>query len=423
MRNFVLTDKRPFYRSVFILLFTINLFFRFYDLEGRTEFRWDQVDNAWVAKDIIIDHKLPLVGMVAKQNTGFYIGPLYYYFITPFYWVFNLDPISAGVIAGVSSVITFLGIFYFTKKLFSLETSLVALFLYTFSLPFINADRFQWPVNFLPVISFAILYSLYRSITVSYSYLFLLAFFLGISFNLHFTAVFFLIAILFSLPLFRFNKDIIKYFFISLLIIVLFLIPNIVYEIRSGGASGSSIITYITAYYHGFHLRRMLQIAQDAFLEFGEFSILSIVKPLRFLLFPFFAILYLREKLDHKRLVLVYLMGLWIIVPWVIFSVYSGEITNYYFSITRPIAIVSLAFLISYFLQSRHLIFRIFTVLFLSLYLFINIQGFFSFNIEGLSYHRKKVLDAIKEGRVIQFQQGVPESYIYFYYTNLRKIK
>lgn len=59
---------------LFIGIFLLHLFFRFYNFEVRNIFRWDQVDNAWAAKNIIVDHKFPLLGMVARQNTGFYIG-------------------------------------------------------------------------------------------------------------------------------------------------------------------------------------------------------------------------------------------------------------------------------------------------------------------------------------------------------------
>ena len=125
---------------ILIMIFAVHLFFRFYQLEERNPFGWDQVDNAWAAKNIIVEHKWPLVGMVAKQNTGFYIGPLYYYFIAPFYWIFNLDPIASPIAAGITSIVSFFVLFFITKKLFSFNVALMASFINTVSFFTISAD-------------------------------------------------------------------------------------------------------------------------------------------------------------------------------------------------------------------------------------------------------------------------------------------
>lgn len=41
-------------------------------MEVLNPFGWDQVDNAWAAQNMIVNHKFPLLGMVAKQNSGIY---------------------------------------------------------------------------------------------------------------------------------------------------------------------------------------------------------------------------------------------------------------------------------------------------------------------------------------------------------------
>lgn len=55
---------------IFIVLFAVQIFTRFSYPDTKSDFSWDQIDNAWAAKNIIYDHKLPLVGMQAKGNTG-----------------------------------------------------------------------------------------------------------------------------------------------------------------------------------------------------------------------------------------------------------------------------------------------------------------------------------------------------------------
>ena len=65
-------------------IFLLNLFTRTYQLDIKNPFGYDQVDNAWAAMNIIVNHKFPLVGMVAKANSGVYVGPLYYYIVSFF---------------------------------------------------------------------------------------------------------------------------------------------------------------------------------------------------------------------------------------------------------------------------------------------------------------------------------------------------
>ena len=88
---------------IFLLILIIHSFFRFYQLGTRSPFGWDQVDNAWAAQNIIVNHKFPLLGFQAKLNSGIFIGPLYYYLITPFYFLTGLDPVASGVFAGAIS--------------------------------------------------------------------------------------------------------------------------------------------------------------------------------------------------------------------------------------------------------------------------------------------------------------------------------
>src|SRR3989344_9364449 len=176
-------------KSVIIVLviFLFELFLRFYDINGKNPFGWDQVDNAWAAMNLVVNGKLPLVGFEAKGNTGIYIGPVYYYLISFFYWIFNLNPIASGVFAGLTSIFTFWVIFYVSKKLFFTEVALIAVFINTFLISSVNFDRVQWPVNFMPSISLLIFYLLYKITQGDVGKIIFLALLVGFSFSIHFT--------------------------------------------------------------------------------------------------------------------------------------------------------------------------------------------------------------------------------------------
>ncbi|MBI2031270.1 MAG: hypothetical protein HYT08_01510 [Candidatus Levybacteria bacterium] len=402
---------------ILLALLMMHIFLRSYQMEARNQFTWDQVDNAWAAKNIIIDYKYPLVGMQAKQNSGFYIGPLYYYFIAPFYFAFNLDPIASGFIALATSIITFFVFFYVFKKLFSTSFALIGLAIYVFSFSFIVADRVQWPINFIPIISLLIFFSLYRIMIGEKKYLIHLGIFLGLSLHLNFTSIFLLIITVLCLPFFNWNRGLIKYGLVSVILFFIFLAPNIIYEIQNKYSSQQNLTKYLTTYYHGFHFVRFFQLSKDAFTEVADIIYISFLKPLRYLILPIFLILYNFKNRSKEKMVVSYLVVLWFVVPWIIFSLYKGEITNYYFSLTRPIAIIVFTYLVLkiYFMKN---IFPKIVIFGLGIYYVIfNFIIFYNARFEGLDFHRKKVMKEINKGKKIEFTQGVPESYIYYIYT------
>jgi len=406
----------------FLLILIIHSFFRFYQLGSRSPFGWDQVDNAWVAKNIIVDHKWPLLGMQAKQNSGFFIGPFYYYLVAIVYFFTRLDPIASGIFAGITSIFTFFVFYFLTKKLFSSKVALIAIFIHTFSLYIINFDRVQWPVNLIAPVSFIIFFALYKIINGKINYLFLLAAALGFSFHLNFTAVFFPLIILFALPFFPRNKQLLKYSFISLPLFLVWLVPNFLAELGSQNVHTHNLINYLQTYYHGLHFIRILQLTKDAFIEFegvliGGVEALKVIKPIKYALFPIFCLTYFFSKPSRKRFTFCYLVGLWFLIPWLVFSVYSGEISNYYFSSTRPMVIMILAYLTFRLLQLKNLLVKIAVIVFWLFYSFSSTQNFLNSKYQGLDYQRAQVKEAIKKGKVIEFQQGVPESYLYYIYT------
>jgi len=398
---------------IFLLLFISFIFFRFYDIENRSTFSWDQVDNAWAAKNIIDDGKFPLLGMQVRGTTGFYIGPLYYYFITPFYYFANLDPLASGIIAGATAVFAFIVFTIIVKKLFSFNVTLMGLFFLTFSWHLISIDRIQWPVNFIPPISLIIFFSLYKIIDGNTKYAFLLALTTGLMFHLHFTAVLFLPIILISPLLFARTKETVKHLLISVLIFLLLLSPLVINSIQSSGANERNMFAFLNTFYHGFHLTRFIQITEDALIEFSTISFFPYLKYVSYLAYPLFAVALLRTKIKGKKII-IYLGVLWIFVPWIIFSTYSGELTNYYFKMTMPVALISISYLMVKFFELRKILITFPIIAFLVYYAFVGTSKFLEANHNGLEFYRERTMDRINAGEKIKFHMGVPDSYIYY---------
>lgn len=407
---------------LFFFIFIALLFLRFYQLDLRNAFGWDQVDNAWVSKRLIVDHKFPLIGMVAKQNSGVYIGPAYYYFAAFFYWIFNLNPIASGVIAGATSIFTFFIIYYIVKKLFSTEVALIAVFINTVSFFGIAFDRVQWPVNFIPGVSLIIFYALYKTILGSSKHLIILAFALGLSFHIHFTSVFYPIIILFCFPFFPRTKKMIKALILALLIFLILIAPSIISYLQNMQYY-SNALKYGQTYFHGFHLRRVLQLINDAFIQFEFYFAFSILKFLKFILAPLFIFTYLFKDTRRDKLILCYLVVLWFMVPWFVLSTYSGEISDYYFVANRFIVLFIISYLLMQILSFKSWIPKIVLFCFLIYYSVFNIDKFLSSRDIGFYEKSQKVFNAIEKGEKIGFHEGVAESYLYYYYMRKRGVE
>ena len=390
---------------------------RFYDLDTRTPFGFDQVNNAWAAKNIIVNHEFPILGFQAKVNSGIYIGPYYYYLIAIVYFLTNLNPIASGVIAGITSIFTFFTLFYISKKLFFVNAALIAVFLNSVSFFAINFDRVQGAVNFIPSIALTIFFSLYKIITGNPKFILLLAFAFGFSLHIHVTAIYFPIIILLCLPFFPRTKEMLKYIFLSIPIFLFFLFPMVIAFLQNAGHA-SDAINYGNTYFHGFHLKRVMQLTNDAFIQFEPyFNYSNIIKYLKFILIPLFILMYLYKNISKDKLLFCYLVLLWFMIPWLVLSAYSGEISDYYYSANRFIALLIIAYLVSKTFQFRNIATKVTIISLLIFYMAFNLQKFFlSRVVDNLKDKADSVQRAIKEEREVGFYEGAPEPYLYYYY-------
>lgn len=414
---------------LFILvgLLLAHLFFMFYNLEKWAIFGWDQVDNAWQAARMLIAHKYPLLGMAAKQNSGMYIGPLYYYLVSVFYFFTRLHPVASPVLSGVTSIIGFWVIYCVARNLFSPRVALWSGFIYTFSSFIIESERNQWPVNFIAPISLLLLYFLYKLISGNATYLLHVGIVAGLSFHMHVTAIFYPIIIALSLPFFPFRKLTARQVLASSGVFALFFVPQFIYYFGIGSPAGAAKYgNYFRDYYHGLHLRRVLQLAHDAFIEF-EAILQMPYKLLRnavFFYVPLFFLILIKDTSDKTKWKLMYLVGLWIIVPWIVFSTYKGEISNYYFSLQLYPAVIIFAYLTNWIWERKLLAAKIIVILFWGYYAFANTGVFLDTHEGNLTKNMDIAQQAVDQGKYINFTQGDPKSYLYFYlmYTQKRQM-
>lgn len=404
--------------KLLLILLLFHIFLRFYAIETKSIFLYDQVDSAWAAKDIIVDHKFPLIGPENKLSSGFFVGPLYYYLISVFYFFTNLDPIAAGLFAGFTSIIGFFVLFLVTKKLFSFNIALIAVFINTVSYSAIEFDRTQWEVNFIPMVSLLAFYFLYKLLLGNEKNIVYLSIVLALAFHIHLTSAFFLpIIILLALPFFPKTKKTLLFTIYSIPILLIGLSPIIIVNIFNKNFYAASQLQYVGSAFHGIHLTRIFQLLTDAFIQIESFLVFPVIRFLSILTLPFFFIVHFLNRPSRKRFIMFYLVFLFFAIPWLTLSTYRHEIADYYFSTNRFIGLIILSYLIYKMIELKKPVITFFLIFFAIYYTGVSMQRFFNKSTVGLSNYRAIVENKIQNSKIIQYEKGNPLSYIYYVYT------
>src|SRR3990167_7861846 len=83
----------------------VAAYLRLYNISGYMTFLGDEGRDVMVVKQMIVDHKWTLLGPTASVG-GFFLGPIYYYFMVPFLWIWRLDPTGPAVMVALFGVAT-----------------------------------------------------------------------------------------------------------------------------------------------------------------------------------------------------------------------------------------------------------------------------------------------------------------------------
>lgn len=185
-----LVRKFFFENKIFVGILLLASFLRLYKISDYMTFLGDEGRDVLVVKGIL-EGDLTLLGPRASAG-DFFTGPIYYYFMAPWLWIFNYDPVGPAVMIALLGIVTVLLVYILGKRIFGLNAALVATFLYAISPVVIAYSRSSWnpnPMPFFSLVMIAVLYKAMKSLQLRF---FLLAgFLLGIMVQLHYIELFF----------------------------------------------------------------------------------------------------------------------------------------------------------------------------------------------------------------------------------------
>lgn len=150
--------------KLLVLILLAAAISRLWNIEGYMDFKGDEGRDMQVVSRFIKDFDLMFIG--PRTSIGdMYLGPLYYYLISPALFFANFNPIGPSILVALIGVVTVFLIWYVAKEWFGKVAAYVSSGLYAISPVIIENSRDSWNPNVMPFFSLLTMYSFWRSLT------------------------------------------------------------------------------------------------------------------------------------------------------------------------------------------------------------------------------------------------------------------
>jgi hypothetical protein len=223
-----------------ILVLGLALFLRLYNISSGMTFIGDQGWFYLSARDLLINGKIPLVG-ITSSHTWLHQGPLWTYLLSVALLLFRFNPISGGYLTALFGVLATFLMYRLGKEMFSMRIGVISALLYAVSPLIIFFDRMPFDPSPIPFFTIIYLYVLYKWIKGNVRYFPIILLAIAILYNLElatFTLVFPFVLI-FAYGFFKkktwvtgiLDKKIVAY---SVILPLLIMFPVIVYDFSHG---------------------------------------------------------------------------------------------------------------------------------------------------------------------------------------------
>lgn len=239
--------KRRWWLLPLIAILGLAAYLRLYMISGYMTFLGDEGRDVLVVMHMIVNHKFTLLGPTASVG-GFFLGPVYYYFMLPFLWAWKLNPVGPAIMVAIFGIATVYLVFKVGKEFVSPFVGLVAASLYALSPLAIAYTRSSWNPNLVPFFSLLLIYLLWYAVEKKRSStLVWIGVVLGIGLQLHYLFLFLFAVVGIWLLL---NAKVLPIFRSVPWVFLGFIIgysPFLAFEVRHGFPNTQSVIRFVMA--------------------------------------------------------------------------------------------------------------------------------------------------------------------------------
>jgi 4-amino-4-deoxy-L-arabinose transferase-like glycosyltransferase len=146
-----------------LLILVAAAFFRLYRISEYMTFLGDEGRDVLVVKKFITQGDLMFIGPTTSIG-NMYLGPLYYYMMAPFLFIWRLSPLGPAVMVALLGVASVFLVYFLGKIFFSSQVGIFASALYAISPSLIISSRSSWNPNPMPFFAILVILSLYKLI-------------------------------------------------------------------------------------------------------------------------------------------------------------------------------------------------------------------------------------------------------------------
>src|SRR3989344_9053320 len=148
-------------------------------ISGNFLFGYDQGVFFQAVKEIIVNHKLTLIGTEVGGG-GFFQGPGWYYLLSIPFYLWRGDPYGGMILMFIVGILTISLSVVFGRKIFDIKTALTIGFLVAVSPAIIAQSRFIWPPFIISLLSVFFIFFLYKVLQGSGKFFPFLTFIVGL---------------------------------------------------------------------------------------------------------------------------------------------------------------------------------------------------------------------------------------------------
>lgn len=356
----------------FLIILTLILaaLTRFYRIGDYMVFLGDEGRDMLVAKHML-EGDLTLLGPRASAG-DFFLGPIYYYFITPFLWLFNYDPVGPAIFVAIVGIATVYLVYWTGTKFFGKEAGLFAAALYAVAPVVVRYSMSSWNPNVVPFFTLLTIIFLYFSIKKrSLIYAGVVGLLLGVLMQLHYLSTFIAVIVAaavligniytFSFKSFAnwIKTSIIQYLLIFSGFLVTFS-PFIAFEIRHGFPNIRSIFSFIFSSEQNSNLGErptFISIVVDVFHRVftnvfvyvsEDSSWNSVIENGLYVVIFILAASSVFILKNNKNKLFMLLLSLWLVLGIVLFGFYKKPLYEYYFGFLFPVPFLMIGATLQY---------------------------------------------------------------------------
>lgn len=337
--------ERKIIRGLIGLMLIIGLWFRISGTaDGFFAFAYDQGKDFLALHKIVNLHKITLIGPSTGID-GVFHGVWWYYFLVPWFFIWQGNPQAVLLIFSCFCTFTTIVLsFVLGREISGNRLGLIMSGLVTVSLFFIRTSVQLWHPFMLPVLILSFLILLWRFLFKKGKFLWV-GLILGLIFEFEFaTGGLFLLAISITFVVCRIKINLSQALY-GLGGFGIWLVPRIVFELRNGFIQTNSFIRYVTNYQtkvgHIPLIERFAGRANSYFNIFCE----AFTRENKYLggillIMILAGVMIWRKKTDHKIRSFMGIISVFMLVLYIITSVYPDTLWNYYLISLPPLYLI-----------------------------------------------------------------------------------